>query len=85
MGTGVAVWFRASLLIALFLGGMGATRMSMVWDRFTGLGPKKARALPFGLQGIRKLCVAKNRSEPGADWGWSLAPAVARSRPDWFV
>jgi hypothetical protein len=37
MGTGVAIWSRASLLIALFLGGMGAARMSMVWDRFTGL------------------------------------------------
>ncbi len=37
MGAGVAVWSRASLLLALFLGGMGASRLSMVWDRFTGL------------------------------------------------
>lgn len=37
IGAGAVVWSRVSLLIALFLGGMAATRMSMVWDRFTGL------------------------------------------------
>jgi hypothetical protein len=37
VGAGVAIWSRASLLLALFLGGMGAARMSMVWDRFSGL------------------------------------------------
>jgi hypothetical protein len=37
IGTGAAIWSRVSLLIALFLGGAVATRMSMVWDRFTGL------------------------------------------------
>jgi hypothetical protein len=37
IGSGAVIWARASLLIALFIGGMAATRMSMVWDRFTGL------------------------------------------------
>jgi hypothetical protein len=37
LNTGAAVWSGASLLIALFVGGVAATRMSMVWDRFTGL------------------------------------------------
>jgi hypothetical protein len=36
IGTGAVVWARVSLLVALFLGGMAAARMSMVWDRFTG-------------------------------------------------
>lgn len=34
---GAVIWSRGSLLVALFLGGMAAARMSMVWDRFTGL------------------------------------------------
>jgi len=37
LGTGAAIWSALSLLIALFLGGMAATRLSMVWDRVTGL------------------------------------------------
>jgi hypothetical protein len=37
IGAGVVIWSRGSLLIALFLGGMTASRMSMVWDRPTGL------------------------------------------------
>ena len=37
IGTGAVFWSRGSLLVALFLGGMAAARMSMVWDRFTGL------------------------------------------------
>jgi hypothetical protein len=37
ISVGAAIWSRVSLLIALFLGGMAATRMSLVWDRFTGL------------------------------------------------
>jgi hypothetical protein len=37
IGTGAVIWSRVSLLIALFLGGAVATRMSMVWDRFTAL------------------------------------------------
>ncbi|HVW70009.1 MAG TPA: hypothetical protein VHB68_13610 [Steroidobacteraceae bacterium] len=37
IGAGAVLWSRVSLLIALFLGGIAATRMSMVWDRFTGL------------------------------------------------
>jgi hypothetical protein len=37
IGTGAVVWSSLSLLIALFLGGLAAIRMSMVWDRFTGL------------------------------------------------
>jgi hypothetical protein len=37
ISTGAVIWSRGSLLIALFLGGMAAARMSMVWDRFTGL------------------------------------------------
>jgi len=35
--TGAIIWSRVSLLIALFLGGAAATRMSMVWDRPTAL------------------------------------------------
>jgi hypothetical protein len=37
IGTGAIIWSRISLLIALFLGGAAATRMSMVWDRPTAL------------------------------------------------
>jgi hypothetical protein len=37
IGAGAVIWSRVSLLIALFLGGMTATRTSLVWDRFTGL------------------------------------------------
>jgi hypothetical protein len=37
IGTGAIVWSRISLLIALFLGGMTAARMSLVWDRPTAL------------------------------------------------
>jgi hypothetical protein len=37
IGTGAVIWSRGSLLVALFFGGMAAARMSMVWDRFTGL------------------------------------------------
>lgn len=37
IGAGAVIWSRGSLLVALFLGGMAAARMSMVWDRFTGL------------------------------------------------
>jgi hypothetical protein len=37
ISAGAVIWSRAALLIALFLGGVIATRMSMVWDRFTGL------------------------------------------------
>ena len=37
IGAGAMIWSRASLLIALFLGGAAATRMTMVWDRLTAL------------------------------------------------
>lgn len=37
IGMGAVVWSRVSLLIALFLAGMAAARMSMVWDRPTAL------------------------------------------------
>lgn len=37
IGTGAIIWARIALLIALFLGGAAATRMSMVWDRPTAL------------------------------------------------
>src|SRR5262249_2877289 len=37
IGTGAVIWSRVSMLIALFLGGAAATRMSMVWDRPTAL------------------------------------------------
>ena len=37
IGMGALIWSRASLLIALFLGGAAATRMSMVWNRPTAL------------------------------------------------
>jgi hypothetical protein len=37
IGTGAIIWSRVALLIALFLGGAAATRMSMVWDRPTAL------------------------------------------------
>lgn len=37
IGTGAVLWSRISLLIALFLAGAAATRMSMVWDRPTAL------------------------------------------------
>jgi hypothetical protein len=37
IGGGAVIWARVSLLIGLFFGGLAATRISMVWDRFTGL------------------------------------------------
>jgi hypothetical protein len=37
IGTGAVVWSAVSLLVALFLGGMAATRMGMVWERAAGL------------------------------------------------
>jgi hypothetical protein len=36
LGTGAAIWSGLSLLIALFVGGMAATRLGMVFDRATG-------------------------------------------------
>jgi hypothetical protein len=36
VGTGAAVWSGLSLLIALFVGGMAATRLGMVFDRAAG-------------------------------------------------
>ena len=35
-GTGAAIWSGLSLLIALFVGGMAATRLGMVFDRAAG-------------------------------------------------
>jgi hypothetical protein len=37
IGTGAAIWSAVSLLIALYLGGMTATRTSLIWDRGTAL------------------------------------------------
>jgi hypothetical protein len=37
IGNGAVIWSRVSLLVALFLGGAAATRMSMMWDRPTAL------------------------------------------------
>jgi hypothetical protein len=37
IGTGAVVWSQISLLVALFLGGVTAARMSLVWDRPTAL------------------------------------------------
>lgn len=36
VGTTAAFWTAASLLIALFIGGLAATRLGMVFDRATG-------------------------------------------------
>jgi hypothetical protein len=36
LGTGAAIWSGLSLLIALFVGGMAATRLGMVFDRAAG-------------------------------------------------
>jgi hypothetical protein len=36
MGTGAAIWAALSLLVALFMGGMVATRFGLVFDRATG-------------------------------------------------
>ena len=36
IGVGAAVWSALSLLIALFVGGLAATRLGMVFDRATG-------------------------------------------------
>jgi hypothetical protein len=36
LGTGAAVWSGLSLLIALFVGGMAATRLGMVFDKAAG-------------------------------------------------
>jgi hypothetical protein len=36
LGVGAAIWSGLALLIALFIGGMAATRLGMVYDRATG-------------------------------------------------
>jgi hypothetical protein len=36
LGTGAAIWSGVSLLIALFVGGMAATRLGMVFDKAAG-------------------------------------------------
>lgn len=36
LGTGAAIWTALSLLIALFVGGMAATRLGMVFDKAAG-------------------------------------------------
>lgn len=36
LGTGAAIWTSLSLLIALFVGGMAATRLGMVFDKAAG-------------------------------------------------
>lgn len=36
IGSGAAIWSGITLLIALFIGGMAATRLGMVFDRATG-------------------------------------------------
>jgi hypothetical protein len=36
LGTGIGIWGAVSLLVALFLGGMAATRIGMVTDKATG-------------------------------------------------
>src|SRR5262245_9683988 len=36
LGTAAAIWSGISLLIALFVGGMAATRLGMVFDKATG-------------------------------------------------
>jgi hypothetical protein len=37
IGTGAAIWTSLTLLIALFVGGWAATRLSMLWERTTAL------------------------------------------------
>jgi len=65
ISTGAVFWSRASLLVALFLGGMAAARMSMVWDRFTGLAQgalvwvvSLVAVLLLGANGVGLLGVA---------------------------
>ena len=36
LGVGAAIWSGLALLIALFIGGMAATRLGMIYDRATG-------------------------------------------------
>jgi hypothetical protein len=36
LGVGAAIWSGLALLIALFVGGMAATRLGMIYDRATG-------------------------------------------------
>jgi len=36
LGLGAAIWSAVALLIALFVGGMAATRLGMIYDRATG-------------------------------------------------
>ncbi len=36
LGAGAAIWSGLALLIALFVGGMAATRLGMIYDRATG-------------------------------------------------
>src|SRR5215216_1788218 len=36
IGMGAAIWSGVALLISLFVGGMAATRLGMVFDRATG-------------------------------------------------
>jgi hypothetical protein len=92
IGAGAVIWSRVSLLIALFLGGMAAARMSMVWDRFTGLAQgvlvwvvSMVAVLLFGANGVGLIGVAlaygtaaQRGASPGAT-AWITFVAIVLS------
>ena len=55
LGTGAAVWSGLSLLIALFVGGMAATRLGMVFDRTAAseAAPRRRPSLRSSLGSLR--------------------------------
>jgi len=72
---GAAVWSGLSLLVALFLGGMVATRVSLVWDRFPAL-LQGALVWVISLIGILQLGAA------GVGMLMNGVLGVAITRPD---
>ena len=91
IGSGAVIWSRVSLLIALFLGGMAAARMSMVWDLFTGLAQgllvwvaSMVAVLLLGANGVGLIGVAlaygtaQHVASPGAT-AWITFVAIVLS------
>jgi hypothetical protein len=74
-----ALWAGISLLVSLFIGGMVAARMGMVFDRPTG-GMEGALVWVLAMLGL--LYLAASGLSLGASAFLGMAPAVVRSGPD---
>jgi hypothetical protein len=76
IGVGAALWTGISLLIALFVGGWAATRMSMLWDRTAALFQG---TLVWALSMLLILWLAASGIGLIAGQTFNLAGTMARS------